>query len=322
MRWLRSMSKSLNIDMRDAFFDSVYEMGSRNKNIMFLSVDHGAFGLEKFQKDLPEQFINMGIAEQNLIGVASGLALSGKIVYCYGITPFVSLRVLEQVSLDLASMNLNVNIVSVGAGFTYSTDGPSHHGLQDLPAILSTPNLQVLNSSDPIATKAFGIMAVKEKGAKYIRIEKGILPILERINHKNFSVGTSKIKHGNDVTIVSTGAIIHEAFEAIKKLEQTLSVNIGLIDVYKIKPFPKKAFLDLISNSKKIVTIEEGYIQGGLGSLVASIIAENRINIPFLRLGVEDKFCFDYGSREYLRDLYGLSSNKINNSIQLWLKQN
>ena len=105
------MSDTQNIDMRDAFFDAVYDEAKRNKDLIFLSVDHGAFSLEKFQEDFSERYINIGIAEQNMVGVASGLALSGKIVFGYGITPFVSLRVLEQITLDLAAMNSNVNIV-------------------------------------------------------------------------------------------------------------------------------------------------------------------------------------------------------------------
>ncbi|MDA9632205.1 hypothetical protein N9S98_00580 [Alphaproteobacteria bacterium] len=313
------MSKKNKIDMRDAFFDSVYEMACHGHEIMFLTVDHGAFGLEKFQKDFPDRYINMGIAEQNLIGVASGLALSGKIVYCYGITPFVSLRVLEQISLDMASMNLNVNIVSVGAGFTYSTDGPSHHGLQDLPAILTIPNLKVFNSSDPLSTEAFARVATHETGAKYIRIEKGILPKLNRINHSDFSIGASNIIEGNDITIISTGSILHEARAASQLVHDELGIKVGLIDIYRLKPFPEKVFLELVNDSKKIVTIEEGYLNGGLGSLVASIVAEQKCSVPVLKIGVEDKFCFDYGSREYLRNLYGLSANKISKSIISWI---
>ena len=313
------MSESKEIDMRDAFFESVYEMALNDSDVIFLSVDHSAFTLEKFQKQFPDRYINIGIAEQNLIGVASGLALSGKKVYCYGITPFVSLRVLEQISIDLASMNLNVNIVSVGAGFTYSTDGPSHHGLQDLPAVLTTPNLKVYNSSDPFSTKAFGKIAIEEEGAKYIRIEKGIFPNLHRKNHNDFTVGISKINHGDDIIIISTGSIIHEAYKACQMIEKKSNIKIGLIDVYRIKPFPEKILLEMISQSKKIISIEEGYLNGGLGSIIASIIAENDLKLPILRLGVEDKFCFDYGTRDYLRNLNGLSSDKIFSKINAWL---
>ena len=174
------MSDLSNIDMRDAFFDAVYDEAAQNPSVYFLSDDHGAFSLERFQKDFPDRYINIGIAEQNMIGVSSGLSLSGKIVYCYGISPFVSLKVLEQISLDLAAIGSNVNIVSVGAGFTYATDGPSHHGLQDLSAVLSTPNITILNSSDPKSTQAFAKIATRQNGPKYIRIIDGIAKIRKK----------------------------------------------------------------------------------------------------------------------------------------------
>ena len=211
-----------DVDMRDAFFDAVYERAAENPDVYFLSVDHGAFSLDRYQRDFPDRYINVGIAEQNMVGVSAGLALSGKIVFGYGIAPFVSLRVLEQISLDLAGMGSNVNIVSVGAGFTYSTDGPSHQGLQDLSAVLTTPNITILNSSDPATTKAFAGMGVDRKGPKYIRIEKGVLPLLERIDGDDFTIGASLIASGTDLTIVATGAIVHEAVKAAEILRHEL----------------------------------------------------------------------------------------------------
>ena len=120
---------------------------------------------------------------QNMIGSAAGLAASGKITFAYGITPFVSLRVLEQLTIDVASMDLSVNVVSVGGGFTYSTDGPTHQGLQDLPAVNTIPNMTIFNSSDPASTRAFAKISAKEPGPKYIRIEKGYLPDLRDDTH-------------------------------------------------------------------------------------------------------------------------------------------
>lgn len=312
------MNKKLNIDMRDAFFNTVYDMASQNPNVYFLSDDHGAFGLEKFQKDFPDRYINIGIAEQNMIGVSSGLSLSGKIVYCYGISPFVSLKVLEQISLDLSAMGANVNIVSVGAGFTYATDGPSHHGLQDLSAVLTTPNITILNSSDPVSTKAFAKMGVDQKGPKYIRIEKGILPLLERSVEENFSRGVSQIKSGSDLSIIASGAIVHEALNAARIIKKDLNLNVGVIDLYRVKPLPEKALVDLVKDSNKIVTLEEGYLDGGMGSMISSMLLERSIFKPFLRIGINNHFCFDYGSRDYLLDLYNLNGKKIAKRIKDW----
>lgn len=314
------MTDLSNIDMRDAFFDAVYEMAKENPDVYFLSVDHGAFSLEKFQKDFPDRYINIGIAEQNMIGVSSGLSLSGKIVYGYGITPFVSLRVLEQISLDLAAMGANVNIVSVGAGFTYATDGPSHQGLQDLPAVLTIPDITLLNSSDPASTQAFAKMGVDKKGPKYIRIEKGTLPLLARKNDEDFLSGVSEIVNGNDLTIIATGAIVHEALKAAEIIKEELGLNIGVVDLYRVKPLPEDALIKLIKDTNKIVTLEEGYLDGGMGSMIAALLAEKSIYKPFLRLGIKNHFCFDYGTRDYLLDLYNLNGKKVAESINDWLK--
>jgi len=314
------MTDTLNIDMRDAFFDAVYDEAKINKDLIFLSVDHGAFSLERFQEDFNERYINIGIAEQNMIGVASGLALSGKIVFGYGITPFVSLRVLEQITLDLAAMNANVNIVSVGAGFTYSTDGPSHQGLQDLSTILTVPQISIYNSSDPISTKAFAQIAANVPGPKYIRIEKGNLPLLARKNDEDLLSGVSEIVNGNDLTIIATGAIVHEALQAAEVLESQSDLNIGVIDLYRIKPLPEEALIKLIQYTNKIVTLEEGYLDGGMGSMIGALLAEKLIYKPFLKLGIKNHFCFDYGTRDYLLDLYNLNGKKVAESINNWLQ--
>jgi transketolase len=319
-RKINKMTDLSNIDMRDSFFEALYDVASQNPDVYFLSDDHGAFGLEKFQKDFPDRYINIGIAEQNMIGISSGLSLSGKIVYCYGISPFVSLKVLEQISLDLAAMGANVNIVSVGAGFTYATDGPSHHGLQDLSAILTTPNITILNSSDPISTKAFAKMGADKKGPKYIRIEKGILPSLYKDGHEDFSHGVSEIKKGNDLTIIASGAIVHEALQASKIIKDELGLNLGVIDLYKVKPLPEDALIELLKDTKKIVTLEEGYLDGGVGSMIASLLLEKSVFKPFLRLGIKNHFCFDYGTRDYLLDLYNLNGKKVSKTLKDWLK--
>lgn len=314
------MNNFSNIDMRDAFFDTVYDMASENPDVCFLSVDHGAFSLEKFQKDFPNRYINIGIAEQNMISVSSGLSLSGKIVYGYGISPFVSLRVLEQISLDLASMGANVNIVSVGAGFTYATDGPSHQGLQDLSAILTIPNMTILNSSDPMSTQAFAKMGVDRKGPKYIRIEKGNYPFLIRDKDDDFSCGLSEIEKGKDITIISTGSIIHEALKAAKILRENYNLKVGVLDLYRVKPLPEVELINALKDTKSIVTLEEGFLDGGMGSMISSLLLEKSIFKPFLRIGIENHFCFDYGTRDYLLDLYGLNGINIAKKLNNWHK--
>ena len=136
------------VDMRDAFFEGVYNIIKDNKDAIILTADHGAFKLSEIERDFPDQFLNIGIAEQNAISVAAGLAKSGKVVYVYSINNFITLRAMEQVNIDLCQMNLNVNLIGVGAGFTYATDGPTHQGVQDMQAMRVLPNMQVYNCTD------------------------------------------------------------------------------------------------------------------------------------------------------------------------------
>ena len=241
-------------------------------------------------------------------------------MFVYGITPFVSLRVLEQLTLDLAAMNLSVNIVSVGAGFTYSTDGPTHHGLQDLSAVCTIPNMTVLNSSDPFSTKALAKIGAIEPGPKYIRIEKGILPNLTDEGSHDYSKGFIELKKGNDLTILSTGALVHEAIKASDFLHKKEGKSVGVIDLYRLKPLPDLELIILLRGSKRIVTLEEGYLDGGMGSMIGTLIAENKLNIPFLRMGLKNEFCFVYDSREAVLDKYGLTSSKIAEKISSWIR--
>jgi transketolase len=230
----------MQVDMRDAFFDELVIAARRDSRIVFLTADHGAFALQALEQEQPDRYINVGISEQNMIGVAAGLAASGKIVFAYGITPFVSLRVMEQLTLDVAAMGLPVNIVSVGAGFTYSTDGPSHHGLLDMAALLAIPKLRILNSSDPRNTKSFIESAISSLRPHYIRIEKEKLgelnrnlPFKDTASHGYSSILGSEARN---ILVVSTGLITHKVSKILEGVSPSIIGSISHIDVHQIKP--------------------------------------------------------------------------------------
>mgnify|MGYP005993175331 FL=1 len=180
-------------DIRDAFFNQLYDYVSVDKNVMILTADQGNFGLKKIETDFPEQYINVGIAEQSLISIAAGLAKCGKKVYVYAINNFITLRVLEQINIDLCAMNLDVNIIGTGAGFTYSTDGPTHHGIQDLSAMINLPNIKIYNVTDDINTKKLAELSYTKVGPKYFRLEKGKLPRLYNSND-DINIGYKKLQ--------------------------------------------------------------------------------------------------------------------------------
>ena len=279
------------MDMRDAFFASLYKIIEKDKNVYLVTPDHGAFGVDKIRQDFPDQYLNVGIAEQNTISIAAGLALSGKIVYIYGIINFIILRCLEQINIDIASMNLHINIVGVGAGFTYSTDGPTHHGTQDIAMMSAIPNFKIYNCSDAINTNAFAKIGYEEKGPKYIRIEKGELPKLYTTPFENN--GISRVINGDETTIVSSGRMVHRAIGVSNQLLD-LGKKVNVLDVYQLKPFQSDAFVELIGGSRLLVILEDNVANGGLADKVCSALVDYGLTLKVLKLNVDDAFCFEY----------------------------
>lgn len=303
----------MKVDMRDAFFERLVEVAKLDERVVFLSADHGAFALKEFEEKMPERYINMGISEQNMIGVAAGLAASGKIVFAYGISPFVSLRVLEQLTLDVAAMELPVHVVSVGAGFTYSTDGPTHQGLQDLPAVLTIPKMTVLNSSDPRNTRAFVDQVIHREKPHYIRIEKGVYPILER-KSLHGSSGYSIVKDGESLLVICTGTIIHTALRAAMSVENQTNKTIRVIDLYEVNSDVLTNLCKAITNQQTIITIEEGYADG-IGGRIGASLAELSYGGKFSRVGVEKSFLFDSNGREEMLQNAAIDEKYIANRL-------
>ena len=295
--------------MRDAFFERLVEVARIDERIVVLSADHGAFALEKFQEEMPERYINVGIAEQNMVGVAAGLASSGKIVFIYGITPFVSLRVLEQLTLDVAAMQLPVNVISVGAGFTYSTDGPTHQGLQDVAAVSTIPGMTILNSSDPANTRAFVDLAVKNQKPHYIRIEKEKLVELNRLENlqvsmeKGFSI-LAESKKG--ILLISTGFLVHQVVEISALLGKEIKVELSVIDVHQLKPILENEILRTISSYESVIIFEEAY-SSTLGNELSKIITKNGLGINVTIIDTKDVFNFMGGSRAQMYESSNLS---------------
>jgi len=281
--------------MRDAFFDTLYEVINENRNVVVITADHGAFGLNRIKDDFPTQHLNLGISEQNMTSVSAGLALTGKIVYIYSIISFTTLRCFEQINVDIASMNLHINIVGVGAGLTYCTDGPTHHGTQDVAVMSAIPNLKIYNCSDVTNTVAFANLGHAEPGPKYFRIEKGVVP--ELYNQQSFThePGIARIRRGKTATIISSGRLVHRAVEISDRLSKE-NIDVGVIDVYRLKPFPAKTFIDFVRQSDTLLVLEDNISTGGLADKVCSALIDEGICIPTVKLNLGDRFCFKYST--------------------------
>jgi transketolase len=307
------------IDMRDAFFEELVAQAKLNPNIVILSADHGAYALEEFARNNPMQYINIGIAEQNMVGVAAGLAISGKIVFIYGITPFVSLRVLEQLTIDVAMMQLPVNVISVGAGFTYSTDGLTHHGLQDMPAISSISGLTILNSSDPQNTKSFIRRAIATKLPHYIRIEKEKLAPFpsKRLTDFDSKFGYSiLLNNDQDLLVISTGYLVNLIYNTVVSSPEELTQDFALIDLYQFNPIPLE-LIEEIDKYKKIIIFEESveFISSQLLKLMP--VSNRKVKTFSVRISVE--IAFKGADRSKMLDQNGLSPKGIIQQINAFI---
>jgi len=306
-----------NIDIRDAFFDELYNLAKKDPKVILLVADMGAFSLTKFKKDFPDQFINVGIAEQNMVSVAAGLALAGRKVFIYTIIPFITARCYEQVKIDLCSMNLPVTILGVGPGLTYGNDGPTHHGMQDIAIMRALPEITILNPSDVIMAAASINIGYRNSGPTYIRIDKGKIPDIYNQN-SNFADGIAELKEGSDLTIIATGTMVHQALKVAQELNNR-QISAGVVDLYRIKPLPKEKLLKIIDSSKRLITLEEHSIVSGIGSAISEFLTDNDKNIPLKRLALPDTHCFESGDRDSLLAFYNLDLDGIIKNVLEWL---
>jgi len=310
----------MEIDIRDSFFNGIYDIISNDKNAIILTSDHGAFGLKRIQSDYPKQYINIGIAEQNMVNVSAGLAMSGKSVYIYGIISFVIFRAAEQININIASMNLDVNIIGVGSGFSYSRDGPTHHGIQDIAIMFAMPNMSIFNISDAVSAYNLALLSHESKGPKYFRIGKERVPDIYSENDR-FTNGLNIIRKGKDIVIISSGLMIHKAIKVSKELSQK-GYDSGVIDIYRLKPLNQSNLVENIINVKKIIVLEDNICYGGLGEKICSILCQHDLHIPIKIVSIGDRHCFYCNNAESVYEHYELSVNKIIFIILQWLKEN
>lgn len=308
--------KVSDIDIRDAFFDEVYAIASKDPNVLFLTADMGAFSLNRFKEDLSSQYINVGVAEQNLVSVAAGLALGGKKVFIYTIASFITQRCYEQIKIDLCGMRLPVTIIGSGPGIAYSSDGPTHHAIQDVAIMRTLPEMIIFNPSDPVMASAAARIAYKSRGPVYIRIDKGRLPLLYD-SDEDFSAGLALLKKGSDLTIIATGIMVPQAFKVADELAK-YAIDAGIIDLYRLKPINEELLLALIEQSNRIVILEEHSIIGGIGSAVGEILVDKGKNIPIKRIAIPDQNCVGYGDREWIYSFYSLDVKSITRTILDW----
>ncbi|MCK9428798.1 MAG: hypothetical protein M0R17_02155 [Candidatus Omnitrophica bacterium] len=290
------------VDLRDILFDSLYEYARQDDKIVFLTADADAFALKKFKRDFPDRFFNMGVAEQNAILVATGLAIGGFKPYIYSITSFMTMRCYEQIKVNICSMNLPITLIGLGAGFSFSFDGPTHHAINDIAIMRTLPEMTILNTSDAFTTKECVKLSYNLKAPAFIRLDKGIYPDYDFTLHLD---GFNVIKNLSKVNVISTGTMVHSCVEALEGLK------IGLVDMYKIKPYSKGILSDIINLSNKIVVVEENVKYGALSTTILEYMSEIGVFKPIIKIALEDKQFFGYADRKWLHEKYGLDINSL-----------
>lgn len=300
--------------MRDTVIRTLIELGKEDKDIELITGDLGFGVLKSFWETLPNQFVNAGIAEQNMTGVAAGMALEGKKVFTYSIGNFPTLRCLEQIRNDCAYHNANVNVICVGGGYVYGSLGMSHHATEDIAILRALPDVTVICPGDPTEAALAVKKIAQTDGTCYLRLGRGGEQNVNTVI-KEFEIGKAyKLRDAKDmnkkVAVFSTGAILEETSKACDMLEEQ-GIAVEQYSFPTVKPIDRAVIEDCASRFDNIFTVEEHNIVGGFGGAVAEVLAECGGKAKLHRIGIDDFYCIEVGSQAYLREQVGINAEGI-----------
>ncbi len=307
------------IATRDAYGDALVNLGKRREDVVVLDADlSGSTKTSKFAKAFPDRFFNIGIAEQDMVGTAAGLAIAGKLPFVSTFAVFATGRAWEQVRQSVCYPNLNVKIVATHAGVTVGEDGGSHQSVEDIAVMRVIPNMTVIVPADGVETTQVIEAVAEYKGPCYVRAGRNKVPVIFGEDYK-FRIGKAHVfSKGKDAAIVATGIMTAEALKA-KDLLKAEGIDAGVVNVSTIKPLDARTIIDAARHSGAIVTAEEHSIIGGLGGAVAEALAEE-MPVPMVRVGVEDEFGTS-GDQEGLMKRYGLSAEHLCKAVREVIKK-
>lgn len=295
--------------MRVTFCDEVYELARKDSRIFAVSADVTHRQFKHFREEFPERFFDTGVAEQNAVGVAAGLCLSGKIPFFSTIATFATTRCYEQIRNDVCYPNLNVKIGGLCSALSYSDLGPTHHSLEDIAVMRALPNMTILVAADRMETRKAVVAAAEHEGPVYIRVGRSEEPDIYQEDY-DFQIGKAiLLREGNDVTLVGTGLILSEMLKACHEL-LVQGIEARVINMHTIKPLDKEVILKAATETQAIITMEEHNVVGGLGDAVCQFLAQKGVHTPFETMGFEDVF-LGVGTAPELRRKHHLDSSSI-----------
>jgi transketolase len=296
--------------MRTAFIETLCRVAAHDERVWLLTGDVGYSVLERFAEKFPERFVNVGVAEQNMIGTAAGLALSGKRVFTYTIANFATFRCLEQIRNDVCYHNLDVTVVSVGGGVAYGAAGYTHHAIEDLAIMQTLPNMSVIAPGDPVETRLAVEAIVKQSGPTYLRLGKASEPMVHPAIPP-FSIGQAVVlREGKDVTLISTGGILSVVVNAADLLLKE-NIQARIISMHTLKPIDVDAILRAAAETRALVCIEEHRAPGALFGAVATVLCQHRAYCPVIDVNLGETIMPMAYSQEGYRTLAGLTAENI-----------
>ncbi|MDE7018227.1 MAG: transketolase [Lachnospiraceae bacterium] len=301
--------------MQSAYIGKLMEIAQRDANVFHILADSGTGYDEMFRRNFPGQIYNFGISEENMVAAAAGMATVGKIPFVFTAGAFLAYRSLEFIRDDICFQDLNVKIIGMGSGLSWSSLGPTHHTTEDVAVLRAIPNLMILSPATPLQAAMSVEAAYAHKGPVYIRI--GMNHEKEFYDEKyQMQVGKNDIlRDGGDVTLFVTGSILEEADAAAEALLQE-GIRVNVVNVHTVKPFDTENVLEMAKQSKMFFSIEEHNINGGLGSLIAETLTDHGIGMKLHRIGLQDVFAAGYGTHKSVRTANGLDAESICNRVR------
>ena len=303
--------------MRDTFIASLTSLAQRDPRVFLITGDLGFAVLDHYSRTYPNQFLNAGVAEQNMTGLATGLALDGRIVFTYSIGNFPTLRALEQIRNDAAYHDANVNVVAVGGGFSYGALGISHHATEDIAILRALPGVTVVAPGDDWETEAAVPALAALPGTTYLRLDRSSAGRTQR-EGETFVLGKARVlRDGTDATLVSTGGILSVTLAAADELLARHGIRVRVLSMHTIAPLDVESLKQAAAETGGIVTVEEHSVHGGLGGAVAESLLEAGV-VPraFHRVGLRHGFSSIVGSQEFLRAAYGIDAPAIIEAVR------
>jgi transketolase len=305
--------------MRDALLDKIHNAMASDESIFFVSADFGSPALDRIRSEHPKHFVNVGIAEQNLINVSAGLALEGYKVFAYAIAPFITMRCFEQIRVSLALLSesrpMNVNLIGVGAGYSYVVSGPTHQCYEDITLMRAMPNFQVMSPADHVTAESLFPRCIDELGPKYLRLDAQILPVIYSGISPDMVNGFNVHLRGEFICLVATGYMLHTAFTVADRL-LARGVKVGVIDLFDLARFSSENLCEALRAYEAVVSMEEAFAgRGGLDALLYNFLGHNEIKAQLLNIGVDGGYRFELGTRAELHEQVGIGPDVVTRRI-------